>query len=151
LAITQATYAARLRAQMLAKQRARKRTTITTATLASRKRTAQIKTTKRLKRQQLKWSLKSHVQKILGRNLSSSFVSSLKFDIQTGNVDVTLSGKNYRFFNVPEAIFTAWTKGAATCQTTDNGQVKQWWIGKTPSLGAFFNHYIKNKYGWVRM
>ena len=151
MAISQAVYAARLRAQMLAKQRARKRVTITTATEASRQRTAQIKSSKGLKRRRRKWAIKSSIQKLLGREFSSSFVSSLTYDPQTGNADALLSGRKYRFFSVPEAIFVSWTKGAATCQTSDDSGQKRWDIGKTPSLGAFFNHYIKNKYGWVRM
>ena len=142
--VDQAKRVAQLQAAALAKQKARKRKTITTATLPARQRAATIKQSKADKRAQFFWSIKSKFK------LTSSFVSELDYDMNTGNVHVLLSNEAYTFFNVPEAIFSAWTKGAATCQTSDSGKKKKWWIGKTPSLGAFFNHYIKNKYGFIK-
>jgi len=109
-----------------------------------------IKESKRDKRAQAKWNLKSKLQRLIGQELDSSFVSELEYIQDEGKVWVLLSGRKYTFFNVPEAIFTSWTKGAATCQTSDSGKRKKWWVGKTPSLGAFFNSYIKPKYIYVR-
>ena len=125
--------------------------TITTAKLSARERVSILKESKYLKRKQRRWRLKSGIKRMMNLQLDSSFVGYMSYDNQSNNVDVLLSGIKYRYFNVPEAIFNAWTKGAATCMTSDSGKRKQWWIGKTPSLGAFFNHYIKNKYTWVRM
>ena len=125
--------------------------TITTVNLPARERAKAIKQSKLDKRKQAVWTVKSTLQRVLRRELSSSFVQSLEYDTEENYADFVLSGKKYRAFNVPEAIFVSWTKGAATCQTSDNGKKKKWWIGKTPSLGAFFNHYIKNKYTIVRM
>ena len=138
-------------AELLRKRLKKRSETITTVSEPSRQRAKSIKRSKADKRAQFRWSVKSHAQKLLGKDLSSSFVESLDYNSENGDVDVVLSGKKYKFFNVPEGILVSWTKGAATCQTSDFGKVKRWWIGKTPSLGAFFNHYIKNKYGWVPM
>ena len=113
-------------------------------------RTQTIKKAKSDKRLQGRWAFKSKVQRFFGIQLSSSFVSELQYLSEENKVYVILSNKKYTFLNVPEAIFTAWTKGASTCVTSDSGKKKRWWIGKTPSLGAFFNTHIKPKYTYVR-
>lgn len=104
-------------------------------------------------RKQKAWWARAAKARQAGRKLKSSFVDYLEYDSDTNNVHVTLSGRKYTFMNVPPSIFNAWRKGAATCTTDDTGKKKRWWIGKTPSLGAFFNTYIKPKYsfvhGWV--
>ena len=128
-----------IRAAMLAKQKARR---------SHQFGSNDIKQLKADKRRQGKWAKKARRTSGL---LDSSFVQSLKYTLPAGDVDVVLNGKKYKFFSVPEAIFNAWWQGAATCMTSDSGKVKRWWLGKTPSLGAFFNHYIKKKYSWVRM
>ena len=144
MAVTADARLERIRAQWLARHRKKKPQTITTVGLPSRQRAQTIKQSKLLKRKQRRWTVKSTAQKLLGKDLSSSFVSQLDYNTENGDVDVVLSGKKYRFFNVPEAIFNSWTKGGATCQTSDSGKKKRWWLGKTPSLGAFFNTYISS-------
>ncbi len=111
------------------------------------KRTAFIKKAKEDKRLQGKWRLKSTAQRFFGVALSSSFVTQLDYFPEEEKVQVLLSGRPYTYKNVPELIFVAWTKGAATCSTSDSRKRKRWWIGKTPSLGAFFNDKIKNRSG----
>jgi hypothetical protein len=106
----------------------------------------QMSTTLRARRKgklrQKTWKIEAWTQRRLGRKLRSSFVSKLSWNSATGTVNVLLSGKKYSYLNVEEAIFNAWEDGGATCRTSDDGKKKLWWIGKTPSLGAFFNTYI---------
>lgn len=111
-----------------------------------------IRQSKADKRRQFRWQIKSAAQKLLRKKISSSFVHYLSYNIETGTVNCILGKKKYSFLNIHETIFNAWRKGAASCKTSDTGKKKEWWIGKTPSLGAFFNQHIKNKSfikGWV--
>jgi len=83
--------------------------------------------------------------------MPSSFVDELIYWEDTHVVNVLLNGRWYSVYNVPQGIFTAWFQGAATCMTDDAQRTKRWIVGKTPSLGAFFNHYIKSrKYRIIR-
>jgi hypothetical protein len=91
-----------------------------------------------------------------GLLMPSSFIDALDYFGPaggTGNVVAELSGKQYTFLNVPESIFNRWWEGKASCTTDDgNGTIRhmRWVQGKTPSLGAFFNQYIKNHYPYAR-
>lgn len=83
-----------------------------------------------------------------GRRLQSSFIAMLEYDEISGYATVYMkNGSSYRYANVPRRIFQAWKAGRATCKTDDHRKwKKRWWIGKTPSLGAFYNQKIKGKY-----
>lgn len=87
---------------------------------------------------------------IKGDLMPSSFIEELIYFDVDHKVHAKFGKKWYTFYNVLESIFTSWFKGQATCMTDDNQRTKRWIVGKTPSLGAFFNTYIKNKYTWVR-
>jgi hypothetical protein len=85
------------------------------------------------------------------RGLTSSFIDSLEYDELSGYAYVYMkNGSSYRYANVPRRVFMAWKAGRATCKTDDHRKWrKRWWIGKTPSLGAFYNQKIKGKYSMV--
>lgn len=81
------------------------------------------------------------------RLIKSSWIKSLSYDATTQTVQMyTRFGKGYEYMGVPVSIFNDWWEGKATCKTSDFGKKKQWWVGKTPSLGAFYNKKIKGKF-----
>lgn len=86
-----------------------------------------------------------------GRMLKSSWVNHLSYiqegDEDTGKVHVLFNDRKYTYFNVPESLFNAWFAGGATTTTEDTRKVKRWKIHDPFSLGAFFNQYIKPKWG----
>lgn len=90
-----------------------------------------------------------------GDLMPSSFVEELDYVEEDNSVHVNLDGRQYTFFNVPVSVFNRWFEGQATCTTDAPGgwtgrNRKLWTAGKTPSLGAFFNQYIKNRYRYMR-
>ena len=92
---------------------------------------------------------------LAGDLMDSSFVTDLEYDDSLQRVNVKLSGIWYTYFNVPEFVFNSWWEGLASCTTDDVGgftgrHKKMWIVGKTPSLGAFFNQHIKNIYKYTR-
>ena len=83
--------------------------------------------------------------------IGSSFINYLDYEPETKVVNVRLGYRNYHTTkDVPQSVFLRWKRGEATCQTNDKSSLKRWTIGKTPSLGAFFNVYIKGRYGLQR-
>lgn len=50
---------------------------------------------------------------------------------------------------VPQSVFDDWKLGD-TCKTSDKSGLKRWVKGDTGSLGAFYNIFIKGRYGTVR-
>ena len=137
-----------IRERMLAKQRKRKRVTITTTPYSSMEDKVQaIKQARWKKRKQIRWKAKSTLQKAFGLHLDSSFISELHW-LPAGKVHVKLSGKEYTIKGVSEAEFNSWYKGFASCRTDDPTGAQRWYFAKSPSLGAYYNHYIKKKYTW---
>ena len=115
--------------------------------------TAVVKQKKADLRHQQKRAIKGAQQILAGQMIDSSWITSLEW-FPDERVWVTLNGRKYTWKNVPEAIFNSWYRGAATCMTNDISGGRRWLKGDSPSLGAYFNHYIKNKYhswttGWV--
>lgn len=61
----------------------------------------------------------------------------------------------YSYRNVPRGVVMEFWQGNASCTTDAPGgftgrKRKLWWVGKNPSLGAFFNQYIKHNYSAIR-
>jgi hypothetical protein len=91
-----------------------------------------------------------------GALMPSSVVEELEaisYDARPGYVDVhvQLDDRQYTYVLVPQEVFDRWFQGKASCITDDVGKMtgkhrKKWIKGKTPSLGAFYNKYIKGKY-----
>lgn len=101
-----------------------------------------------------------------GDLMPSSVITALElppqfqfYDISPVNIWVEFNGVPYTFLNVPRQTYYGWWNGNAACTTDDRegGMTgrhrKEWIIGKSPSLGAFYNQYIKNHFqylhGWV--
>jgi len=81
-----------------------------------------------------------------GRIIPSSWIFGL-IQLDTGYVIVRMGTRNYKSETpIPREIFERWSSGKATCRTNDTGLIKKFWIGKTPSLGAFFNKEIRGTY-----
>jgi len=78
--------------------------------------------------------------------MPSSFISYLFYHEKQTVVQMRLNGRNYYAKGVPKNVFIDWSRGAASCRTNDTSSLKRWTIGKTPSLGAYFDQNIKGKY-----
>jgi len=102
-------------------------------------------------RHQRKRALKGSKDIIAGAKIDSSWISELTYDIENEKVHTIFEGRKYTFYNVPETLFNAWYAGAAATTTAD--KKRRWNLHDYPSLGAFFNQRIKNKYkhsrGWM--
>jgi hypothetical protein len=79
----------------------------------------------------------------------SSWIDELEWHID-GRVHVSMNGSWYTYFKVKESVFLRWQAGLASCITDDpqGNKIhrKRWVKDKTPSLGAFYNKYIKGRY-----
>lgn len=76
--------------------------------------------------------------------LQSSNVYGIKYNPKNGKMLVRFQkGSVYEYDQVPPYIFNAFRNGAAPARTKGKNQFGQWWKGKTPSLGAALNAYIK--------
>jgi len=93
-----------------------------------------------------------------GALMPSSVVEELIYDPDTKKAFVQLGDNKYTYHQINESVFDRWFQGKASCITTDVGKFtgsrrKRWIAGKTPSLGAFYNKYIKGQYvqtpGWA--
>lgn len=86
-----------------------------------------------------------------GRIIPSSWIFSL-FQDEQGYVYVRMGSQNYKSNTpIPGPLFREWADGKATCKTNDTGIVKRFWIGKTPTLGGFYNKKIKGHYRFGRI
>lgn len=76
--------------------------------------------------------------------LMSSTVYGSQYDPNTGSLKVRFNnGGIYEYGGVPPQVFDAFQKGAATAKTEGENEWGEWWVGKTPSLGASLNQYLK--------
>ena len=107
-----------------------------------------IKGQNQTQRQQAKWRKRTDILRAHGYKLPSSFVDVLEYDRMTSQVRVILGGRPYIFYDVPATVFERFYQGEAMCKTAD--RYWRWWKGKYPSLGAFFNGYIKDHYRWTK-
>jgi len=92
------------------------------------------------------WMIKSQGQLLFGKKISSCVIFGMEYDEQTKDCYVSLPRQDRIYHNVPKALFDLWKKGSSTCITSDPSKKRWWWIGKSPSLGAFYTKHIKGKY-----
>jgi hypothetical protein len=84
----------------------------------------------------------------------SSWIDELEW-VGDGRVYVSFNGNWYTYSHIKESVFKRWQAGLASCITDDpqggsKMHRKRWIKGKTPSLGAFYNRYIKGGYACSR-
>lgn len=76
----------------------------------------------------------------------SSNVYGFQYNPRTKEMLVRFnSGSIYHYEGVPEYVFRLFQQGAAPAKTSGKNEYGQWWRGKSPSLGAAFAEYIRNK------
>ena len=76
----------------------------------------------------------------------SSNVYGFNYDPKSKELLVRFnSGSVYHYDDVPNHVFRIFQSGAFPAKTSGRNQYGQWWVGKTPSLGAAFAEYIRNK------
>lgn len=73
--------------------------------------------------------------------IPSSFITDLKYDVFTQTLSVFIQGRPYLYPNITASTYLAFEQGRAACRTKDKRG--RWWPGKFPSLGAYYNQYIK--------
>lgn len=84
--------------------------------------------------------------------LNSSNVYGFRYDPRNGNLLVRFnSGAIYQYDNVPTRIFKLFRDGAAVAKTTGQNKWGAWWRGKTPTLGAAFHQYIRDRFNYRRL
>jgi hypothetical protein len=77
-------------------------------------------------------------------DLASSNIWGTKYDQRTGKMRVRFQGgSEYEYDGVPPGIYRAFSQGNASAKTNGKNRYGQWWINKSPSLGAAMNQYIK--------
>lgn len=77
-------------------------------------------------------------------DLNSSNVWGAVYDPRSGTMRVRFQGgSEYEYDGIPSNIFKALIKGNAAAKTKGKNEYGQWWPGKTPSMGAALNQYIK--------
>lgn len=83
--------------------------------------------------------------------MESSWIKGLDWDPMTKNADTLFGFHAYKFKKVPKTVFDRWYAGLASCTTDDDSGMQRWEMGKTPSLGAFFNQHINGRYPYERL
>ena len=145
--------AMQIRARMLSKQKKRRVVLLSAEEIAEKRRSPQMKralagaaalAALRRKRTVTKQRFEQHAGII--SLMPSSVVHYLFYHEKQTVVQMRLNGRNYYAKGVPKSVFIDWTQGAAACRTNDTSSLKRWTIGKSPSLGAYFDQYIKGKY-----
>lgn len=77
--------------------------------------------------------------------LMSSNVYGYRYDPRSQTLLVRFnSGSIYRYQGVPRGIYNVFASGAVPAKTTGSNRYGQWWVGKTPSLGASFYEMIRS-------
>ena len=86
----------------------------------------------------------------MARPFPSSNVHSFAYDPENQTLFVRFQGEYprqdgpvYEYEGVPEDIFNMFQRGAIPARTNGRNRWGEWWIGKTPSLGASLNALIK--------
>ena len=76
--------------------------------------------------------------------LQSSTVYGFKYNPQKKNLFVKFQGVGvYKYDNVPRNIANLFANGSAKAKTQGSNRYGAWFVGKSPSLGASLNEYIK--------
>lgn len=86
----------------------------------------------------------------MARTYPSSNVHSFAYDPKNQKLFVKFQGEYpkqdgpvYEYGGVPEDIFNMFQKGAVPARTKGKNKWGEWWVGKSPSLGASLNALIK--------
>ena len=73
----------------------------------------------------------------------SSNVDSIQYDTEKKELDIRFNeGDVYRYFNVDYDIFERVWKGKASCITSGSSPYGDWFVGKTPSVGAALHKFL---------
>jgi len=74
----------------------------------------------------------------------SSNIWKTRFD-RSNNIMYVLfnSGDHYKYFDVPWTVYLKVITGQASAKTKGKNEYGQWYIDKSPSIGAAFDKYIK--------
>lgn len=87
----------------------------------------------------------------LQQAMPSSNIFGFNYDYDNGNLLVKFQGNDgvgqgpvYEYSGVPKYMFDLFKRGAAIAKTTGKNKWGEWWKGKTPSIGAAMNAFIKN-------
>jgi hypothetical protein len=54
-------------------------------------------------------------------------------------------GSYYTYFDIDESVFFSIIEGDATCKTSGENEFGEWFVGKTPSVGAAIWKYLVDK------
>jgi len=77
-------------------------------------------------------------------DLQSSNIWGTAYDPRTSKMLVRFQGGGvYEYAGIPRGIYQAFVSGSAAAKTKGKNKYGQWWVGKTPSLGAAMHEYIK--------
>lgn len=87
----------------------------------------------------------------LERPFPSSNVHSFGYDPKNQKLYVKFqgtypqqNGSVYSYQGVPKQVFDAFRKGSVPAKTKGHNAWGEWWVGKSPSLGAALSALIKN-------
>lgn len=77
-------------------------------------------------------------------DLQSSNIYGFQFNPKNKKLRVRFQeGAVYEYDGVPDIIFNLFARGQAAAKTNGKNNFGRWWKGKSPSLGASLNQYIK--------
>jgi len=83
--------------------------------------------------------------------MPSSNIHSFNYDYDNGNLLVKFQGDKgagqgpiYSYGGVQPYIFNLFKRGAAIAKTSGKNKWGKWWKGKSPSMGAAMNAFIKS-------
>lgn len=73
----------------------------------------------------------------------SSNVDSIQYDTEKKELDIRFNeGDVYRYFDVDYDIFERVWQGKASCLTSGSSPYGDWFVGKTPSVGAALHKFL---------
>jgi hypothetical protein len=75
--------------------------------------------------------------------IKSSFIDEINYSAATMSLDVVIGASTFTYHNIPYSRVLRFMQGRATCISNDPTRRRRWWRGKTPSIGAFYNQFIK--------
>lgn len=76
--------------------------------------------------------------------IPSSFIRDIKYNFMTKELIVKMKGgKSYTYPNIKQRIAMRFIQGKAVCLTNDIRKKMRWYKGKSPSIGAYYNQFIK--------
>ncbi len=75
--------------------------------------------------------------------INSSFIEQIDYNMLTKTLIVVIDGKMHFYKNINYRKYSKFIQGRAICLTNDPTGLNRWHKGKTPSLGAYYNQFIK--------